>query len=116
VGEQDAEASSRAIAQAQAEDEQGKDRQGTDGKDEVMWSVAPPPYGGLISGKDEVMAKSMKLGAGGRFAALAAKTSPAIAAMAGQKKYGKKKMSAMAAKGKARNRSEKIGQAIMGKM
>lgn len=44
--------------------------------------------------------KSMELGGGGRFSALAAKTSPAIAAMAGIKKYGKKKMAAMAAKGR----------------
>lgn len=40
------------------------------------------------------------LGQGGRFAALAAKTSPAIAAMIGRKKYGNAKMQAMAAKGK----------------
>lgn len=46
------------------------------------------------------MAKSKKLGGGGRFAALARKTSPAIAAAAGIKKYGKKKMEQMAAKGR----------------
>lgn len=40
------------------------------------------------------------LGQGGRFAALAAKTSPAIAAAIGRKKYGKKKFQALAAKGK----------------
>lgn len=44
--------------------------------------------------------KSMKLGGGGRFAELAAKTSPTIAASIGRKKYGKKKMAAMATKGK----------------
>lgn len=49
----------------------------------------------------------MKLGGGGRFAALKAKLgkegakSPGgLAAFIGRKKYGKKKMAAMAAKGK----------------
>ena len=46
-----------------------------------------------------------KLGAGGRFAAVAkeaggGKKGAAIAAAAGRKKYGAKKMSAMAAKGR----------------
>ena len=45
------------------------------------------------------MAKA-KLGSGKRFAAVAKKTSPAIAAAIGRKKYGAKKMAAMAAKGK----------------
>lgn len=40
------------------------------------------------------------LGEGGRFAALAKKTSPAIAAAIGRKKYGNAKMQSMAAKGK----------------
>lgn len=44
------------------------------------------------------------LGEGGRFAALAAKTSPAIAAMAGRKKYGAKKMARMAANGRKSSR------------
>lgn len=48
------------------------------------------------------MGKSMKLGGGGRFAALAAKTSPAIAAAIGRKKYGGKKMAKMAAAGRKR--------------
>lgn len=54
--------------------------------------------------------KSMKLGGGGRFAALKAKLAAqgasnpsALAAYIGQKKYGKKKMSKMAAKGKKRS-------------
>lgn len=55
------------------------------------------------------MAKSMKLGGGGRFAAVAkaaggGKKGAAIAAIAGRKKYGAKKMSAMAAKGRARSK------------
>lgn len=53
------------------------------------------------------MAKSMKLGGGGRFAALAKKAGggkkgAAIAAIAGRKKYGKAKMQKMAAAGKKR--------------
>lgn len=40
------------------------------------------------------------LGEGGRFAALAAKTSTAIAATIGRKKYGAAKMAKMAAAGK----------------
>jgi hypothetical protein len=47
------------------------------------------------------MAKA-KLGSGKRFAALAKETSPAIAAAAGRKKYGAKKMTAMAAAGRKR--------------
>ncbi len=53
------------------------------------------------------MAKSMKLGGGGRFAALKSKlgkqgaSNPgALAAYIGRKKYGAAKMSKMAAKGK----------------
>ena len=48
------------------------------------------------------MAKSMKLGGGGRFAKLAAKVGPAVAAAIGRKKYGNKKMASMAAKGKTK--------------
>ena len=55
------------------------------------------------------MAKSMKLGGGGRFAkikAAAAKSGAsnpaAVAAAAGRKKYGAKKMASMAAKGRHR--------------
>jgi hypothetical protein len=40
------------------------------------------------------------LGEGGRFAALAKKTSPAIAAAIGRKKFGAAKMAKMAAAGK----------------
>lgn len=55
------------------------------------------------------MAKSMKLGGGGRFAALAAKAGggakgDAIAASAGRKKYGPAKMNAMAQAGKKRKK------------
>lgn len=47
-----------------------------------------------------------KLGSGGRFKALAKKVgSPALAAFIGRKKYGNKKMSSMAAKGKKRKES-----------
>lgn len=46
--------------------------------------------------------KSMKPGGGGRFAKLAAKVGPAVAAEIGRKKYGKKKMAEMAEKGKKR--------------
>lgn len=56
------------------------------------------------------MAKSMKLGGGGRFAALKAKLASqgaanpsALAAYIGRKKYGKKKMASMASKGKKRS-------------
>lgn len=56
------------------------------------------------------MAKSMKPGGGGRFAALKSKlahrkgvTNPgALAAAIGRKKYGKKKMGAWSAKGRKR--------------
>ena len=44
----------------------------------------------------------MKPGGGGRFAALAAKVGPAVAAAIGRQKYGKKKFAAMSAKGRAR--------------
>lgn len=40
------------------------------------------------------------LGQGGRFAALAKKTSPAIAASVGRKKYGQKKMTKLSQQGK----------------
>lgn len=57
------------------------------------------------------MGKSMKLGGGGRFAALEGKlaskpgvTDPgALAASIGRKKYGAPKMASMAAKGKAKS-------------
>lgn len=48
----------------------------------------------------EMTSKSMRLGGGGRFAALAEKTSPAIAASIGIKKYGKTKMAKWSAVGK----------------
>ena len=67
------------------------------------------------------MAKSMKLGGGGRFAkmsnsvaksyekkgmpkAKAEKVGGAVAASMGRKKYGAKKMASMAAKGKAKGK------------
>lgn len=46
------------------------------------------------------MAKKPKLGSGKRFAALAKKTSPALAAYIGRKKYGAKKFASLAKKGK----------------
>ena len=55
------------------------------------------------------MAKSMKLGGGGRFEKLAAKVGPAVAASIGMKKYGKKKMASMAAKGKTKVSPSNIG-------
>lgn len=58
--------------------------------------------------------KSMKLGGGGRFAALEAKAAKggaenpaAVAAAAGRKKYGGRKMAKMAAKGRARSRGRR---------
>jgi hypothetical protein len=49
------------------------------------------------------MAKSMKPGGGGRFAALVASgVPPGVAANAGRKKYGAKKMAKWAAAGKKR--------------
>lgn len=49
------------------------------------------------------MAKSMRLGGGGRFKKLARKVgSKALAAWIGRKKYGKKKMAKMAAAGRRR--------------
>lgn len=49
--------------------------------------------------------KSTKLGSGGRFAKLANEVgSPALAAYIGQKKYGKEKISKMAAKGRKRSK------------
>jgi hypothetical protein len=57
------------------------------------------------------MAKSMKLGGGGRFAKVAAKAAAsgarnpaAVAAAAGIKKYGKARMAKMAAAGRKRKR------------
>lgn len=57
------------------------------------------------------MAKSMKLGGGGRFAAVesaakasGAKNPAAVAAVAGRAKYGAKKMSRLAAAGRKRSR------------
>lgn len=45
--------------------------------------------------------KSMELGGGGRFAKLSKEVgSPALAAYIGRKKYGNKKMSSMAVKGR----------------
>jgi|TARA_R110000782_G_scaffold247883_1_gene334728 hypothetical protein len=43
-----------------------------------------------------------KLGSGKRFKKLAKKTSPALAAYIGRKKYGKKKFQKLSAKGKNR--------------
>lgn len=53
--------------------------------------------------------RSNKLGGGGRFAQVAAKAGggkkgAAIAAIVGRKKYGKKKMTSMATKGRKRNK------------
>jgi hypothetical protein len=51
------------------------------------------------------MAKSMKLGGGGRFAKLARKVhSKALAAYIGRKKYGKTKMAKMSAAGRRRRK------------
>jgi hypothetical protein len=51
------------------------------------------------------MAKSMKLGGGGRFAKLAKQTgSKALAAFIGRKKYGPTKMASMATKGRKRGK------------
>ncbi len=41
-----------------------------------------------------------KLGSGARFKALAKKTSPALAAWIGRKKYGSKKFASLSAKGR----------------
>lgn len=70
------------------------------------------------------MAKSMKLGGGGRFeklkGALASKpgvTDPgALAASIGRKKFGAKKMTAMAEKGKARAEASKPAPKAAGLM
>lgn len=53
------------------------------------------------------MPKKPKLGSGKRFAAIAKKTSPALAAYIGRKKYGAKKMASMAAKGRKRAAKKK---------
>lgn len=59
------------------------------------------------------MAKSMKLGGGGRFAKLEkslqgkVKDPAAVAAAVGRKKYGAKKMSKMAAAGRRRSKKGK---------
>jgi hypothetical protein len=60
------------------------------------------PYVEEVNHASKGTHKSMVLGGGGRFAALADKTSPAIAAMIGRKKYGAKKMASMAAKGRSK--------------
>jgi hypothetical protein len=49
-----------------------------------------------------------KLGSGKRFAALANKTSPALAAYIGRKKYGAQKFAALGAAGRARNRPHQL--------
>lgn len=65
------------------------------------------------------MARSMKLGGGGRFAKLKAKlaghvSNPgAVAASIGRKKYGAQKMSAMAHQGKGLH--QRAGKALYGK-
>jgi hypothetical protein len=51
--------------------------------------------------------KKPPLGSGKRFAALAKKTSPAIAAAVGRKKYGAKKFAALGAKGRRRAAKKK---------
>jgi hypothetical protein len=48
------------------------------------------------------VARKPKLGSGARFKALAKKTSPALAAYIGRKKYGAKKMAKMSATGRKR--------------
>ena len=49
------------------------------------------------------MSKSMKVGGGGRFAAMVASgKSPALAAYIGRRKYGAKRMAKMAAHGRER--------------
>jgi len=60
------------------------------------------------------VAKSMRLGGGGRFAKLkkklgkkGVKNPAALAAHIGRKKYGKKKMASMSAKGRKRSSSRK---------
>jgi len=61
------------------------------------------------------MAKSMKLGGGGRFAKLKAKLKGkvknpgAVAAKIGMKKYGKKRMAKMAAAGRKRAARKRQG-------
>jgi hypothetical protein len=66
------------------------------------------------------MAKSMKLGGGGRFAKLAAKIGPAAAYKAGVAKYGKSGMAALRKKGtagapQARANAKKIAARKKGK-
>lgn len=62
------------------------------------------------------MAKGMQVGGGGRFAALAAKVGPAVAASIGRKKYGKKGMAKMAAKGRKRAASKKDDHQLVSKL
>lgn len=63
-----------------------------------------------IPSKGDCMAKSMKLGGGGRFEKLAGELKgkvdnpKAVAASIGMKKYGEAKMEKMAAKGRARSK------------
>lgn len=51
--------------------------------------------------------KKAPLGQGGRFAALAKKTSPALAAFIGRKKYGAKKFAGLSAKGRKQSKKGK---------
>jgi hypothetical protein len=57
----------------------------------------------------------MKLGGGGRFAAMVASgKSPALAASIGRKKYGSEKMEDMAAAGRKRKGHSKVAAALGG--
>ena len=55
------------------------------------------------------MAKKPKLGSGKRFASLAKKTSPALAAWIGRKKYGKKRFGKLSAKGRVSRNGVHMG-------
>jgi hypothetical protein len=50
------------------------------------------------------MARKAKLGSGKRFKKLARKTSPAIAAWIGRRKYGKKRFAKLSAAGRRRRK------------
>lgn len=63
--------------------------------------VAKEPAQSFSYTKNNMLKPAKPLGEGSRFAALAAKTSPAIAASVGRKKYGNKKMQEIALQGRA---------------